>query len=122
MALTRRRLLRWTIGVVRAAVVPSRRRLPSRSLDLTFAQPTKLGVAGADVVVLGADSELSARVGQAEAPGETVLVANQVLPLSWPWWTSNSPTFAVVSSWSMPPAGAVRQPELSVGAAGRVTG
>ncbi|HXW79397.1 MAG TPA: DUF6049 family protein, partial [Acidimicrobiales bacterium] len=53
--------------------------LPAEYQDLTFAQPTKLSAYGADMEVIGADSELSARIGQADARGEAVLVGEQVL-------------------------------------------
>ncbi len=54
--------------------------LPLADQEFTFAQPTKLSVQqGQDIVAVGADSELSARVGQAAAPGTAVLVANQFL-------------------------------------------
>jgi hypothetical protein len=53
--------------------------LPASNQELTFAQPTKLSVQGTDIQVVGADSELSERIGEAAAPGEAVLVADQVL-------------------------------------------
>ena len=53
--------------------------LPASNQELTFAQPTKLSVQGTDIEVVGADSELSERIGEAAAPGEAVLVADQVL-------------------------------------------
>ena len=53
--------------------------LPATGPELTFAQPTKLSIRGTDLRVVGADSELSERIGQAAAPGEAVLVADQVL-------------------------------------------
>jgi hypothetical protein len=53
--------------------------LPAQYQVRTFAWPTTLGVPGARLQVMGADTELSARVGQASAPGQAVLVANQVL-------------------------------------------
>ena len=53
--------------------------LPASDLKLTFAQPTKVSVPNGQMDVIGADSELSARIGQAAAPGQAVLVANQVL-------------------------------------------
>ena len=53
--------------------------LPLADQEFTFAQPTKLSVQGPDVLAVGADPELSARVGQAAAPGAAVLVANQFL-------------------------------------------
>lgn len=53
--------------------------LPVTDQELTFAQPTKLSIPGTDIRVVGADSELSERIGQAAAPGEAVLVADQVL-------------------------------------------
>ena len=53
--------------------------LPLADQEFTFAQPTKLSVQGSDILAVGADPELSARVGQAAAPGAAVLVANQFL-------------------------------------------
>ena len=53
--------------------------LPASDQVLTFAQPTRLSVQGTDIQVVGADSELSGRVGEAAVPGEAVLVADQVL-------------------------------------------
>jgi hypothetical protein len=53
--------------------------LPASDQVLTFAQPTKLSVQGTDIQVVGADSELSERIGEAAVPGEAVLVADQVL-------------------------------------------
>jgi hypothetical protein len=53
--------------------------LPLAYDRLTFAQPTELAVAGDRLSVLGADSELSARAGEASQRGGAVLVANQVL-------------------------------------------
>jgi hypothetical protein len=53
--------------------------VPSEYQGLTFGWPTKLRVAGAQLEVMGADTELSARVSQASQPGQAVLVANQVL-------------------------------------------
>ncbi|HXR22585.1 MAG TPA: hypothetical protein VN786_08525, partial [Acidimicrobiales bacterium] len=53
--------------------------LPTSDQVLTFAQPTKLSVQGADIQVVGADSELSGRIGEAAVPGEAVLIADQVL-------------------------------------------
>jgi len=53
--------------------------LPVTGPELTFAQPTKLSIPGTDIRVVEADSELSGRIGQATAPGEAVLVADQVL-------------------------------------------
>ena len=53
--------------------------LPAPDQVLTFAQPTKLSVQGADLQVVGADTELSGRIGEAAVPGEAVLVADQVL-------------------------------------------
>jgi hypothetical protein len=53
--------------------------LPVTDQELTFAQPTKLSIPGTDIRVVEADSELSGRIGQATAPGEAVLVADQVL-------------------------------------------
>ena len=53
--------------------------LPASDQVLTFAQPTKLSVQGTDIQVVGADSELSGRIGEAAVPGEAVLVADQVL-------------------------------------------
>jgi hypothetical protein len=53
--------------------------LPLTDQEFTFAQPTKLSVQGPDILALGADTELSARVGLAASPGTAVLVANQFL-------------------------------------------
>jgi hypothetical protein len=53
--------------------------LPASGPELTFAQPTKLALQGTDIRVVGADSELSERIGEAAAPGQAVLVADQVL-------------------------------------------
>jgi hypothetical protein len=53
--------------------------LPATDQELTFAQPTKLSLQGTDIRVVGADSELSGRIGLAAAPGQAVLVADQVL-------------------------------------------
>jgi len=53
--------------------------LPAAEQELTFAQPTKLSVQGTDIRVVGADSELSERIGEAAAQGQAVLVADQVL-------------------------------------------
>ena len=53
--------------------------LPLADQEFTFAQPTKLSVLGPDILAVGADPQLSARVGQAAAPGAAVLVANQFL-------------------------------------------
>jgi hypothetical protein len=53
--------------------------LPSQDQGLTFGWPTKLDVPGTEVEVIGADTELSARMTEAAAPGQAVLVANQVL-------------------------------------------
>ncbi len=53
--------------------------LPASDQVLTFAQPTKLSVQGTDIHFVGADSELSGRIGEAAVPGEAVLVADQVL-------------------------------------------
>jgi hypothetical protein len=53
--------------------------LPSEYLRLTFAQPSKLEAGSAYIEVLGADSEMSKRISQASAPGQAVLVAEQVL-------------------------------------------
>jgi hypothetical protein len=53
--------------------------LPAADQELTFAQPTKLSLQGTDIRVVGADSELSERIGDAATPGEAVLVADQVL-------------------------------------------
>jgi hypothetical protein len=53
--------------------------LPVADQELTFAQPTKLSLQGTDIQVVGADSELSERIGKAAAPGEAVVVGDQVL-------------------------------------------
>lgn len=53
--------------------------LPASFSNLTFAMPTELSVPGSKVDVVGADAELSSRITQAAAPGQAVLVANQVL-------------------------------------------
>jgi hypothetical protein len=53
--------------------------LPPADDKLTFSLPTELALGAKDVRVMGADSELSARMAQAPAPGQTALVANQVL-------------------------------------------
>ncbi len=53
--------------------------LPVADQEFTFAQPTKLSGQSPDIIAVGADSELSARVGQAAAPATAVLVANQFL-------------------------------------------
>jgi hypothetical protein len=53
--------------------------LPLADEKFTFALPSKLSVGGPDIDVVGADSELSARLSDATKPGEAVLVANQVL-------------------------------------------
>jgi len=53
--------------------------LPSAFQRLTFAQPAKLEVGGSQLWAMGADSELSQRISAASAPGQAVLVANQVL-------------------------------------------
>jgi hypothetical protein len=53
--------------------------LPAADQVLTFAQPTKLSVDGTDIRAVGADVELSERIAEAAAPGEAVLVADQVL-------------------------------------------
>ncbi|HUC14247.1 MAG TPA: DUF6049 family protein [Acidimicrobiales bacterium] len=53
--------------------------LPAADQELTFAQPTRLSVQATDIHVVGADSELSERIGEAAARGEAVLVADQVL-------------------------------------------
>jgi Family of unknown function (DUF6049) len=52
--------------------------LPLADQEFTFAQPTKLSVEGPLVLAVGADSELSARVGEV-TPANAVLVANQFL-------------------------------------------
>jgi hypothetical protein len=53
--------------------------LPPAAVDLTFSLPTELAVPSNRLWVMGADSELSARTVQASVPGQTALVANQVL-------------------------------------------
>ena len=53
--------------------------LPSDLQSLTFAQPSKLEASGTELEAIGADSELSQRIGEASAPGQAILVANQVL-------------------------------------------
>jgi hypothetical protein len=53
--------------------------LPPAPVDLTFSLPTELALPGRTLRVMGADSELSARTVQASVPGQTALVANQVL-------------------------------------------
>jgi Family of unknown function (DUF6049) len=53
--------------------------LPAADQVLTFAEPTKLSLPQTDIRVIGADSELSERIGDATAPGQAVLVADQVL-------------------------------------------
>jgi hypothetical protein len=53
--------------------------LPAADQELTFAQPTKLSLQGTDVRVVGADSELSERIGLGSEKGQAVLVADQVL-------------------------------------------
>jgi hypothetical protein len=53
--------------------------LPLADQQFTFAQPTKLSVPGAEIVAVGADTELSGRVADAAASGGAVLVANQFL-------------------------------------------
>ncbi len=53
--------------------------LPLVDQVFTFAQPTKLSVPGAEILAVGADTELSSRVADAAAPGAAVLVANQFL-------------------------------------------
>ncbi len=54
--------------------------LPLADEKFTFALPSKLSLgSGPDIVVAAADSELSKRLGQGTAPGQSVLVANQVL-------------------------------------------
>ncbi len=53
--------------------------LPPADNKLTFSQPTELALDGRNVRAMGADSELSARTAQASVPGQTALVASQVL-------------------------------------------
>jgi hypothetical protein len=53
--------------------------LPPATVNLTFSLPTELAVPGRTIRVMGADSELSPRTAQASVPGQTALVANQVL-------------------------------------------
>ena len=54
--------------------------LPPAAVNLTFSLPTELAVPGrAPLRVMGADGELSVRAAQASRPGQTALVANQVL-------------------------------------------
>ncbi len=53
--------------------------LPLDDQVFTFAQPTKLSVPGPDIMAVGADTELSARVALATSPATAVLVANQFL-------------------------------------------
>jgi Family of unknown function (DUF6049) len=53
--------------------------LPLADEKFTFALPSKLSSGGPDIEVVGADSELSQRMGDATKPGEAVLVANQIL-------------------------------------------
>ena len=53
--------------------------LPLADEKFTFALPSKLSLGGPDIDVVGADPELSQRLGDATAPGQAVLVANQVL-------------------------------------------
>jgi hypothetical protein len=53
--------------------------LPPATVDLTFSLPTELAVQEKTLRVMGADAELSARSVQASTPGQTALVANQVL-------------------------------------------
>jgi hypothetical protein len=68
------------LGAEQAAVPESDlSELPAKYQSLTFAQPTRLDLAGTEIDVVGADTELSSRISQAWAPGRAVLVANQVL-------------------------------------------
>jgi hypothetical protein len=68
------------MGAVQVAVPDSDlSALPPADDNLTFSLPTKLALGGEDIRVMGADSELSARTARASAPGQTALVANQVL-------------------------------------------
>ena len=53
--------------------------LPLADQKFTFALPSKLSLGGPNIEVVGADPELSQRLGDATAPGQAVLVANQVL-------------------------------------------
>jgi hypothetical protein len=53
--------------------------LPPTDDNLTFSLPTELATPGKRVRVMDADGELSARAAQASAPGQTALVANQIL-------------------------------------------
>ncbi|HTV11993.1 MAG TPA: hypothetical protein VME20_09025 [Acidimicrobiales bacterium] len=53
--------------------------LPATQLGLTFAEPASMREGGTSLEVIGADTELSSRVAGASAPGQAVLVANQVL-------------------------------------------
>jgi hypothetical protein len=53
--------------------------LPLADQKLTFAQPAKLDLSGAQIEVVGADSELSARISEASTSSDPALLANQVL-------------------------------------------
>ena len=53
--------------------------LPPSTVDLTFSLPTELAAQSNTLRVMGVDSELAARSVQASVPGQTALVANQVL-------------------------------------------
>ena len=55
------------------------RRCRPLNVELTFSLPTEMVLDGRDVRVMGEDSELSARTAQASVPGQTALVANQIL-------------------------------------------
>ena len=91
--------------------------LPPAAVNLTFSLPTELAVQGKTLRVMGADSELSARTAQASVPGQTALVANQVLAeLAMVDLEAPGHLRGIVVA---PPPGAVLSPRLPVCRPGR---